>query len=216
MLDGRTSRNLAAPFAVRPAGGSRNVVLRVLGTLDRSAVLLLHDGGSSDPQEAENRCAYASCHRHGRIESQFGYGGWVRLEHHKPCCARMMIDDKFFRGSARTAGVPCWDTDCERDLLPFKVLLRVLCFVRVHLASGFSVVYCACDVQLLGPEHGFVALLERSHRTRSRYQSERFWSGHLPCRCVLSQRDLCVTTCFCGVRWLSIGARTCCASCGAV
>lgn len=28
---------------------------------------------------------------------KFGYGGFVRLDHHKPCCARMMIDDKFFR-----------------------------------------------------------------------------------------------------------------------
>jgi len=28
---------------------------------------------------------------------KFGYGGFVHLEHHKPCCARMMIDDKFFR-----------------------------------------------------------------------------------------------------------------------
>jgi len=28
---------------------------------------------------------------------KFGYGGFVSLEHHKPCCARMMVDDKFFR-----------------------------------------------------------------------------------------------------------------------
>ncbi|MDQ3063229.1 MAG: amidohydrolase, partial [Acidobacteriota bacterium] len=29
---------------------------------------------------------------------RFGYGGFVRLEHHKPCCARMLKDDgKFFR-----------------------------------------------------------------------------------------------------------------------
>lgn len=28
---------------------------------------------------------------------KFGYGGFVHLEHHKPCCARMMIGDKFFR-----------------------------------------------------------------------------------------------------------------------
>ena len=29
--------------------------------------------------------------------SRFGYGGFVQLEHHKPCCAKMMIDGKFFR-----------------------------------------------------------------------------------------------------------------------
>ena len=29
---------------------------------------------------------------------RFGYGGFVRLEHHRPCCARMLKDDgKFFR-----------------------------------------------------------------------------------------------------------------------
>ncbi|MBN8701678.1 MAG: amidohydrolase [Bacteroidetes bacterium] len=28
---------------------------------------------------------------------KFGYGGFVRLDHHKPCCAKMMVDDKFFR-----------------------------------------------------------------------------------------------------------------------
>ena len=31
------------------------------------------------------------------LKEKYGYGGWIRLEHHKPCCARMMIDNKFFR-----------------------------------------------------------------------------------------------------------------------
>jgi len=31
------------------------------------------------------------------LRERYGYGGFVRLEHHKPCCARMLIDDKFFR-----------------------------------------------------------------------------------------------------------------------
>ena len=31
-------------------------------------------------------------------KGRFGYGGFIRLEHHKPCCARMLKDDgKFFR-----------------------------------------------------------------------------------------------------------------------
>jgi len=31
-------------------------------------------------------------------KARFGYGGFVTLEHHKPCCARMLKDDgKFFR-----------------------------------------------------------------------------------------------------------------------
>ena len=28
---------------------------------------------------------------------RFGYGDFIRLEHHKPCCAKMMKGDKFFR-----------------------------------------------------------------------------------------------------------------------
>ena len=31
------------------------------------------------------------------LSEKYGYGGFIRLEHHKPCCARMMMDDKFFR-----------------------------------------------------------------------------------------------------------------------
>lgn len=32
-----------------------------------------------------------------RWSEKFGYGGFIHLDHHKPCCARMMKDDKFFR-----------------------------------------------------------------------------------------------------------------------
>ena len=38
------------------------------------------------------------------LRERYGYGGFVRLEHHKPCCARMLIDDKFFR----EIGDNCW------------------------------------------------------------------------------------------------------------
>ena len=31
------------------------------------------------------------------LRHRYGYGGFVRLEHYAPCCARMMIDDRFFR-----------------------------------------------------------------------------------------------------------------------
>ncbi|ALI98738.1 2-amino-3-carboxymuconate-6-semialdehyde decarboxylase [Rufibacter tibetensis] len=31
------------------------------------------------------------------LRERYGYGGFIRLEHHKPCCARMMLDDRFFR-----------------------------------------------------------------------------------------------------------------------
>ncbi len=30
-------------------------------------------------------------------KKKFGYGEWISLEHHKPCCAKMMMDSEFFR-----------------------------------------------------------------------------------------------------------------------
>ena len=32
-----------------------------------------------------------------RWAHKFGYSGFIHLDHHKSCCARMMVDDKFFR-----------------------------------------------------------------------------------------------------------------------
>jgi len=29
--------------------------------------------------------------------AKYGYRGFIHLDHHKPGCARMMMDDKFFR-----------------------------------------------------------------------------------------------------------------------
>ena len=31
------------------------------------------------------------------LDAKYGYGGFLRLEHHKPCCAHMMVGDRFFR-----------------------------------------------------------------------------------------------------------------------
>ncbi len=36
---------------------------------------------------------------------KFGYGGFIHLDHHKPGCARMMMDNKFFR----EIQCNCWD-----------------------------------------------------------------------------------------------------------
>lgn len=43
------------------------------------------------------------------FRERFGYGGFIRLDHHKPCCARMMMDDKFFREVEDN----CWSAEAR-------------------------------------------------------------------------------------------------------
>jgi aminocarboxymuconate-semialdehyde decarboxylase len=39
------------------------------------------------------------------LDARYGYGGFVRLDHYKPCCARMMIGARVFREISDN----CWD-----------------------------------------------------------------------------------------------------------
>jgi aminocarboxymuconate-semialdehyde decarboxylase len=58
--------------------------------------------------------------------NKFGYGGFVSLDHHKPCCARMMVDDKFFREVESN----CWDPEvrlheCDKHGVHVQVLSTI-------------------------------------------------------------------------------------------
>ncbi len=60
------------------------------------------------------------------FKAKFGYGGFISLDHHKPCCARMMVDDKFFREVERN----CWDAatrikECDEHQVHVQVLSTV-------------------------------------------------------------------------------------------
>jgi aminocarboxymuconate-semialdehyde decarboxylase len=60
------------------------------------------------------------------LRERYGYGGWVRLEHFKPNCARMMIDDHAFREIASN----CWDPrkrleECGQTNVQVQVLSTV-------------------------------------------------------------------------------------------
>jgi aminocarboxymuconate-semialdehyde decarboxylase len=60
------------------------------------------------------------------LAAKFGYGGFIRLEHHKPCCARMMKGDQFFREIQDN----CWSPqrrieECDRAGVSMQVLSTV-------------------------------------------------------------------------------------------
>jgi len=62
-------------------------------------------------------------------KQRFGYGGFVTLEHHKPCCARMLKDDgKFFREVEDN----CWSAEKRiEECDGFGVDVQVLSTVPV-------------------------------------------------------------------------------------
>lgn len=60
------------------------------------------------------------------FKKKFGYGGFIHLDHHKPCCARMMMDDKFFREIEDN----CWSAEarmkeCDVQHVDVQVLSTV-------------------------------------------------------------------------------------------
>lgn len=60
------------------------------------------------------------------LKERYGYGGFVHLDHHKCGCARMMIDDRFFREIESN----CWDPavrlhDCQQHAVDVQVLSTV-------------------------------------------------------------------------------------------
>ncbi len=60
------------------------------------------------------------------LDAKYGYGGFVRLDHYKPCCARMMMGDSVFREITDNA----WDPkrrieECDNAGVSMQVLSTV-------------------------------------------------------------------------------------------
>lgn len=60
------------------------------------------------------------------FKEKYGYGGFINLDHHKPCCARMMMDDKFFREIQDN----CWNLEkriqeCNHHQVDVQVLSTI-------------------------------------------------------------------------------------------
>jgi aminocarboxymuconate-semialdehyde decarboxylase len=65
--------------------------------------------------------------------AKFGYGNFIRLEHHKPCCARMMQGDKFFREIEHN----CWDGEVRiQECDAHGVHMQVLSTIPVMFSYG--------------------------------------------------------------------------------
>ena len=86
---------------------------------------------------------------------KFGYGEFIHLEHHKPCCARMIKGDKVFREVEQN----CWDTTVRlEEMDKTDVSVQVLSTIPVLFNYWAK------------PEHG--------------YETARFFNDHIA-QCVV-------------------------------
>ncbi|MDP9254651.1 MAG: amidohydrolase, partial [Verrucomicrobiota bacterium] len=94
------------------------------------------------------------------LDAKYGYNGFVRLDHYKPCCARMMIGDRVFREITDNV----WDPkrrieECDRE----KISMQVLSTVPV-MFSYWAKPADALDLSRMLNDH--VAEIVRAHPTR--------------------------------------------------
>ncbi len=60
------------------------------------------------------------------LDAKYGYPGFIRLDHHRPCCARMMKGDHFFREVTDNVWEPSRRIeDCDRNGVSMQVLSTV-------------------------------------------------------------------------------------------
>src|SRR5438270_8236566 len=94
------------------------------------------------------------------LDAKYGYAGFVRLDHYKPCCARMMIGDRVFREITDNV----WDPkrrieEMDRE----KVSMQVLSTVPV-MFSYWAKPHDALDLSRRLNDH--IAKVVRDHPKR--------------------------------------------------
>ena len=83
------------------------------------------------------------------LKKKYGYNGFISLDHHKPCCARMLIDGKFFREIQDN----CWDPDVRlKDCEKHNINVQVLSTIPV-MFSYWAKPADALDLSMLLNDH---------------------------------------------------------------
>ncbi len=83
------------------------------------------------------------------LKKKYGYSGFISLDHHKPCCARMLIDGKFFREIQDN----CWDPDVRlNDCNSHNINVQVLSTIPV-MFSYWAKPADALDLSMLLNDH---------------------------------------------------------------
>ena len=94
------------------------------------------------------------------LDAKYGYPGFIRLEHHKPCCARMMKGDRVFREIHDNS----WDPKRRiEEMEATGVAMQVLSTVPV-MFSYWAKPQDALDLARFLNDH--IAEVVRAHPTR--------------------------------------------------
>lgn len=94
------------------------------------------------------------------LREKYGYGGFVQLDHHAPCRAKMHIDGKFFREIESN----CWDPAVrEKECDASRVQMQVLSTVPVMFSYWARPQHCL-DLSMLLNDH--IAGIVRERPTR--------------------------------------------------